>query len=245
MAKGAAAKARSNAPVSKPPAKKVGMKAWAALAEAPSPRRSVKAFRPGSELEKTMWKKMRVNMKFPGMTLEQVRCLVNEDGCDLWSRLLADGRKAEQMIDEAPVFGNIYYDDLTAEFMPTNAPTNKLKIAHESELLDEELMVGLDDIQSYPKSWTRIMDYLAESDITNQKTYVVLSKQVLKTVSTQDPDSCAFLIAVLKFSKRTFCHTKYPETFEVLKPNLDHAVAQSYELCRLARGPLDIWWNGK
>jgi len=120
-----------------------------------------------------------------------------------------------------------------------------LKITDPDETLDEEVLVALEDVHSYPKSYDRINTLLLEGPDLNQRTFVLIAHQALKTFPAKDIDGCKFLMSLLKWIKEKNAHTSYPETWSVIKPWMDLALKESYEHARAAKKPGDIWWAAK
>ena len=92
------------------------------------------------------WKALKANLKVLGFTPEEVKNLVNDKGEELFKRMMDDRERRDRGDEDAPVWVKHYYDKLKAEFAPSDTPTKKLKVKDESEPIEEELILSLQDL---------------------------------------------------------------------------------------------------
>ena len=154
--------------------------------DGPLKRERSKPFKAESKVEFATWKALKANLRIPGMKPDQIRTLVNADGVECYQKMLSDRVAAERGDADAPKFGPKCYEKIIDEFGPSESPAKKLKVTDPRERIDEELLNSLSEIQSVPKSYERAFIFLAEGGTLNQRSFVLLAHQVLKTNSSFD-----------------------------------------------------------
>jgi hypothetical protein len=224
-----------------------GKPLWSRLVVASSPSAKGKAKKDmvSTENQKLTWKALKANVKIPGLTPEEVKNLVNDKGEELFKRMMDDRERRDLGCDDAPVWGKLYYDGLKGEFAPSNTPTKKLKVNDESEIIEEELILSLQDLQGVSKSYDRVNNRLRMGPKLNQASYTLLAHQALKANPASDQDACTFLVNIISFSGRTRANAEHADTWSVMLPHLDESLKESFLYCRSARKPMDIWWAAK
>jgi hypothetical protein len=213
--------------------------------EAPKKRKKAETFKAESKLEFSTWKALKANVRIPGLNPEQIRHLVNADGTELFQKMLDDRMATERGDKDAPKYTPKYYEKLVEMFGPSEAPSKQLKVVDPREPLDEELINSLTEIQSTPKSYERVRIFLGEGPALNQRSFVLLSHQLLKTNPNLDTDSCNFCVAALQYISKHSLQARFPAVWVHLKKHLDEALAASYSFAKTVRKPLDLWWDHK
>jgi hypothetical protein len=120
-----------------------------------SPNRNNTPFKTETKLEFMTWRALKANVKIAGMSPEQIGVLVNGDAKELYQEMLEDRMATERSDESAPKYGATHYEHIKDEFGPSGAPANKLRVQDEKQTIDEELISGLTEIQSFPKSYDR------------------------------------------------------------------------------------------
>ena len=170
---------------------------------------------------------------------------MNSQSQELYIKVLANRVAAANGVPGTPTFGKHDYDTLRLEFRPSTGPATRLRVADTNEPIDEDLSTALEGLQAAPRHYANILNFLSEGPALNQRSFVLLSHQVLKTNPHTDHDSCLFIITCLKFVKRTGADQTFPAAWALLRPHCDEAMCASYAFCKLACKPLDLWWQGK
>ena len=167
-----------------------------------------------------------------------MRNLLNDKGEELFKRMMDDRERRDRGDEDAPVWGGKhYYDKLKAEFAPSDPPTKKLKVKDESEPIEEELILSLQDLHGVRKSYDRVSNRLRMGPKLNQASYTLLAHQALKASPASDQDACTLLVNIISLSGRTRANAEHADTWSIMLPRLDESLKESFLYCRSARKP--------
>lgn len=180
---------------------------------------------------------------FPHWTSTQTDCLVNKDGCTLREVLLRDREAVDRKAPGAPTLGKKYYAQLAADFTLSESPYKNLRVSNDSETIEPDLLTGLEGVNSHPRSFQYVSDFLARAGPLNQKSLVLLFRQCLKFRPSGNQDVLQFLLGVVKFAKKHRVATAFPHEWGCVRTHFDQVFDKNLQQWKAAGLGLKLWWD--
>lgn len=181
---------------------------------------------------------------FAGWTSHQTDALLNPVGKTLRQVLTEDRLAIERGDGDAPVLGKNYYAKKMDEFTYTESPYKLLKVANDSQVVDPDLLAGLEAVNTHPRSFEAITDFFLNGEELNQKSLTLLYRQCLKLSPNGSPEVLAMLQDTLKYSHKHRIAEKYPVEFKAVKQHFDDVLVRSLQQWKAAGLHLKMWWDG-
>ena len=168
--------------------------------------------------------------------------LLNAAGESLYTKLRTCLTKIERRDADAPVLGKHFYASLRREFAYSHSPCKRLKVGDDTEVLDEDMCLSLEDLHNHPKCMVRIMDYLENASPTNQKSLVLLFKAMLQFNPNGGGDNVDLLMTCLKFIARNNVATRWPMEWGCVRDHFDEAACKALTTRKAGKMKVSMFW---
>lgn len=118
-----------------------------------------------------------------------------------------------------------------------------MKVTDDSQALNQELLMALDDVNKHPRSFDNAIDFCECGPELNQRSLVLLFRQALVFSPNSTSEVVNFLVSLVKFCSRHQVQTKFKAEWHIVKDHLDEALVKSFTSWKANRHQSKVWYT--